>query len=217
MMNSLRILCKIETNYTMKLKHIIAMSLLATYLILVAKVLPGTQCIKTNDFVMPKHTEEASAMLINFDKNLYLTQLAYYESSNNFKAQKGQHIGLYQLSKKAYKDLVKYKKLDIDFDSIKCNVKHQHYVQALFMQRQHDLFVHYDLLQYIGKQITYVHANGIDTVHYQLNLASMYAASHLVGCKNLKRWIVDEDCDPLTRICDGNKVSIAEYAYKFRQ
>lgn len=201
----------------MKLKHIIAMSLLATYLILVAKVLPGTQCIKTNDFVMPKHTEEASAMLINFDKNLYLTQLAYYESSNNFKAQKGQHIGLYQLSKKAYKDLVKYKKLDIDFDSIKCNVKHQHYVQALFMQRQHDLFVHYDLLQYIGKQITYVHANGIDTVHYQLNLASMYAASHLVGCKNLKRWIVDEDCDPLTRICDGNKVSIAEYAYKFRQ
>ena len=149
--------------------------------------------------------------------NLYLTQLAYYESSNNFKAQKGQHIGLYQLSKKAYKDLVKYKKLDIDFDSIKCNVKHQHYVQALFMQRQYDLFVHYDLLQYIGKQITYVHANGIDTVHYQLNLASMYAASHLVGCKNLKRWIVDEDCDPLTRICDGNKVSIAEYAYKFRQ
>ena len=201
----------------MKLKHIIAMSLLATYLILVAKVLPGTQCIKTNDFVMPKHTEEASAMLINFDMNLYLTQLAYYESSNNFKAQKGQHIGLYQLSKKAYKDLVKYKKLDIDFDSIKCNVKHQQHAQTLFMQRQHDLFVHYDLLQYIGKQITYVHANGIDTVHYQLNLASMYAASHLVGCKNLKRWIVDEDCDPLTRICDGNKVSIAEYAYKFRQ
>lgn len=216
-MNSLRILCKIETNYTMKLKHIIAMSLLATYLILVAKVLPGTQCIKTNDFVMPKHTEESSAMLINFDKNLYLTQLAYYESSNNFKAQKGQHIGLYQLSKKAYKDLVKYKKLDIDFDSIKCNVKYQHYVQALFMQRQHDLFVHYDLLQYIGKQITYVHANGIDTVHYQLNLASMYAASHLVGCKKLKSWIVDEDCNPLTAICDGNKVSIAEYAYKFRQ
>ena len=201
----------------MKLKHIIAMSLLATYLILVAKVLPGTQCIKTNDFVMPKHTEESSAMLINFDKNLYLTQLAYHESSNNFKAQKGQHIGLYQLSKKAYKDLVKYKKLDIDFDSIKCNVKHQRHAQLLFMQRQYDLFVHYDLLQYIGKDIVYVHANGIDTTHYKLNLASMYAASHLVGCKKLKRWIVDEDCNPLTDICDGNKVSIAEYAFKFKQ
>lgn len=201
----------------MKLRHIIAIGLLMTYLLFVAKLLPGTQCAKTkNNFVMPEYVDE-HANTLNFDKKLYLTQLAYHESSNNFKAQNGQHIGLYQLSKKAYKDLVKYKKLDIDFDSIKHNVKHQCHAQLLFMQRQYDLFVHYDLLQYIGKQITYVHANGIDTTHYKLNLASMYAASHLVGCKNLKRWIVDEDCNPLTDICDGNKVSIAEYAYYFKQ
>lgn len=146
-----------------------------------------------------------------------MTQLAYYESSNNFKAQNGQHIGLYQLSKKAYKDLVKYKKLDISFDSIMKCAQSQNKAQTLYMQRQYDLFVHYDLLQYIGKHIVYVHANGVDTTHYRLNLASMFAASHLVGCKNLKRWVIDEDCSPLTQICDGNKVSIAEYAFKFRQ
>lgn len=200
----------------MKLKHFITLVMLMTYLLFVAKLLPGTQYIKTNDFVMPEHVDESSNVL-NFDKHLYLTQLAYHESSNNFKAQNGQHVGLYQLSKTAYKDLVKYKKLDIDFDSIKCNIKHQRHAQTLYMQRQYDLFVHYDLLQYIGKHIVYVHANGVDTTHYRLNLASMFAASHLVGCKNLKRWVIDEDCSPLTQICDGNKVSIAEYAFKFRQ
>jgi hypothetical protein len=200
----------------MKLKHFIAIGLLMTYLLFVAKLLLGTQCTKTNDFVMPEYADKSSAM-INFDKNLYLTQLAYHESSNNFKAQNGQHVGLYQLSKTAYKDLVKYKKLDISFDSIASCAQSQNKAQTLYMQRQYDLFVHYDLLQYIGKDIVYVHANGIDTTHYKLNLASMYAASHLVGCKNLKRWIVDEDCNPLTDICDGNKMSIAEYAFKFRQ
>ena len=200
----------------MKLRHIIAIGLLMTYLLFVAKLLPGTQCAKTNNFVMPEYVDE-HANTLNFDKKLYLTQLAYHESSNNFKAQKGQHIGLYQLSKTAYKDLVKYKKLDISFDSIMKCAQSQNKAQTLYMQRQYDLFVHYGLLQYIGKQITYVHANGIDTTHYKLNLASMYAASHLVGCKNLKRWIVDEDCNPLTDICDGNKVSIAEYAFKFKQ
>ena len=196
------------------MKYIIGLLLLVLYMTFVnAKLIPKT----INDFKFIELTEIAEDYEQAFDMNLYLTQLAYYESSNNFKAQKGQHIGLYQLSKKAYKDLVKYKKLDIDFDSIKCNVKHQRHAQLLFMQRQYDLFVHYDLLQYIGKDIVYVHANGIDTTHYKLNLASMYAASHLVGCKNLKRWIVDENCNPLTDICDGNKVSIAEYAYKFRQ
>ena len=196
------------------MKYIIGLLLLVLYMTFVnAKLIPKT----INDFKFIELTEIAEDYEQAFDMNLYLTQLAYYESSNNFKAQKGQHIGLYQLSKKAYKDLVKYKKLDIDFDSIKCNVKHQRHAQLLFMQRQYDLFVHYDLLQYIGKDIVYVHANGIDTTHYKLNLASMYAASHLVGCKNLKRWIVDENCNPLTDICDGNKVSIAEYAFKFKQ
>lgn len=196
------------------MKYIIGLLLLVLYMTFVnVKLIPKT----INDFKFIELTEIAEDYEQAFDMNLYLTQLAYYESSNNFKAQKGQHIGLYQLSKKAYKDLVKYKNLDIDFDSIKCNVKHQRHAQLLFMQRQYDLFVHYDLLQYIGKDIVYVHANGIDTTHYKLNLASMYAASHLVGCKNLKRWIVDEDCNPLTDICDGNKVSIAEYAFKFKQ
>ena len=196
------------------MKYLICLLTLILYLAFVnAKLIPKT----TNSFKFIELTEIAEDYEQAFDMNLYLKQLAFYESSNNFKAQKGQHIGLYQLSKKAYKDLVKYKKLDIDFDSIKRNVKHQRHAQLLFMQRQYDLFVHYDLLQYIGKDIVYVHANGIDTTHYKLNLASMYAASHLVGCKNLKRWIVDEDCDPLTRICDGNKVSIAEYAFKFKQ
>ena len=197
------------------MKYLISILILALYMTFIdAKLIPN---IIINDFKFIELTEIAEDYEQAFDMNLYLTQLAYYESSNNFKAQKGQHIGLYQLSKKAYKDLVKYKNLDIDFDSIKCNVKHQRHAQLLFMQRQYDLFVHYDLLQYIGKDIVYVHANGIDTTHYKLNLASMYAASHLVGCKNLKRWIVDEDCNPLTDICDGNKVSIAEYAFKFKQ
>ena len=200
----------------MKLRHIIAIGLLMTYLLFVTKLLPGTQCAKTNNFVMPEYVDE-HANTLNFDKKLYLTQLAYHESSNNFKAQNGQHIGLYQLSKKSYKDLVKYKKLNIAFDSIRNNAQSQNKAQTLYMQRQYDLFVHYGLLQYIGKDIVYVHANGIDTTHYKLNLASMYAASHLVGCKNLKRWIVNEDCNPLTDICDGNKVSIAEYAFKFKQ
>lgn len=200
----------------MKLQHFIAIGLLMTYLLFVAKLLPGTQYVKTNDFVMPEPVDETSNVL-NFDKNLYLTQLAYHESSNNFKAQNGQHVGLYQLSKTAYKDLVKYKKLDISFDSIMKCAQSQNKAQTLYMQRQYDLFVHYDLLQYIGKHIVYVHANGVDTTHYRLNLASMFAASHLVGCKNLKRWIIDEDCNPLTQICDDNKVSIAEYAFKFRR
>lgn len=215
MMNFSNTLYETETLY-MKLQHFIAFGLLMTYLLFVTKLLPGTQYVKTNDFVMPEHVDESSNVL-NFDKNLYLTQLAYYESSNNFKAQNGQHIGLYQLSKKAYKDLVKYKKLDISFDSIMKCAQSQNKAQTLYMQRQYDLFVHYDLLQYIGKHIVYVHANGVDTTHYRLNLASMFAASHLVGCKNLKRWVIDEDCSPLTQICDGNKVSIAEYAFKFRQ
>ena len=197
------------------MKYLISILILALYMTFIdAKLIPN---IIINDFKFIELTEIAEDHEQAFDMNLYLTQLAYYESSNNFKAQNGQHVGLYQLSKKAYKDLVKYKKLDIDFDSIKHNVKHQRHAQLLFMQRQHDLFVHYDLLQYIGKDIVYVHANDIDTTHYKLNLASMYAASHLVGCKNLKRWIVDEDCNPLTDICDGNKVSIAEYAYYFKQ
>lgn len=197
------------------MKYLVSILILVLYMTFIdAKLIPN---IIINDFKFIELTEIAEDYEQAFDMNLYLTQLAYYESSNNFKAQNGQHIGLYQLSKKAYKDLVKYKKLDIDFDSIKCNVKYQQYAQTLFMQRQYDLFVHYDLLQYIGKDIVYVHANGIDTTHYKLNLASMYAASHLVGCKNLKRWIVDEDCNPLTDICDGNKVSIAEYSFKFRQ
>lgn len=200
----------------MKLRHFIAIGLLMTYLLFVAKLLPGTQCSKTYDFVMPEHAD-ATLAVQNFDKNLYLTQLAYHESSNNFKAQKGQHIGLYQLSKTAYKDLVKYKKLNIAFDSIASCAQSQNKAQILYMQRQYDLFIHYDLLQFLGKTVVYVHANGVDTTHYRLNLASMFAASHLVGCKNLKRWVIDEDCNPLTQICDDNKVSIAEYAFKFRQ
>lgn len=163
------------------------------------------------------HNSDIYENYAKLDTNEYLTKLATYESSNRYYSQNGTHIGLYQLSKITYKDLVKHKQLTITFDSIKNSMQCQQYAQQLWMSRQYDLFVHYDLLKYLGMHIIYVHANGIDTTHYKLNIASMYAASHLVGCKNLKNWIVKEYCSPITKICDGNNVSIAEYAFQFRQ
>lgn len=145
---------------------------------------------------------------INFDKHKYLSKLAFKESSNDYTAIKGNHVGLFQLSKVTYNDIVKHCNFAITWDTLCKDSLAQIDAQMHWMSRQMQLFKHYDLLKYIGMQVKY------DSVTYNLSLSSMFAASHLCGVKALKTWL-ESNCE--IESYDANKVSLATYAYEFHK
>jgi hypothetical protein len=144
----------------------------------------------------------------NYNFSNFLFDLAVYESSGNWKAKNGDHIGLWQMGTMSRKDISNYMH-NIDNFSSK-DFENNPYLYSIYKQKEsviyHTIWIEKNMIDYIEKyKNTYI--NDIF-----ITKSGIIAACHLVGVGSVKKYL---DSNGKNISLDGNETSIEEYLINF--